>query len=109
MLERYAQNETGYGGPVLVDPELLRAFANQVEVAAESIQGIGLQSKADTAADGLPGSETQWAAGQVGHHLGLVATDISKDVSAMGTAVRGAGDRYEVDDASLARIFEGLF
>jgi hypothetical protein len=41
--------------------------------------------------------------------LGLSAKDIVKDITAMGHAVRGAGDRYEVDDAALANVFQQLF
>jgi hypothetical protein len=94
---------------VLVDPEVLRAFAAQVDVAAIAIANIDVRGAATNSADGLPGSSTQWAAREVGHHLGLAAHDIVKDVSAMGTAVRGAGDRYEVDDATLAGTFKKLF
>jgi hypothetical protein len=94
---------------LLVDPEVLRAFAAQVDAAAASISGLDVSSAATTAADGLPGSSTQWAARQVGHHLGLAAKDIAKDIENMGHAVRGAGDRYEVDDAALAGIFKQLF
>jgi hypothetical protein len=94
---------------VLVDPEVLRAFAAQVDAVAATISGIDVGSTATTAADGLPGSETQWAARQVGHHLGLAAKDIVKDITSMGQAVRGAGDRYEVDDNALAGTFKQLF
>ena len=61
------------------------------------------------AVDGVNGSDTQWAARQVGRHLGLAAADIVEDVNAMGRAVRGAGDRYEVEDAGLAGTFKQLF
>lgn len=71
--------------------------------------GTNVGGVATTAADGLPGSETQWAARVIGEHLGLAANDIAKDIGAMGSAVRGAGDRYEVDDAGLAGTFKGLF
>jgi hypothetical protein len=37
------------------------------------------------------------------------ANAISKNVADMGTAVRGAGDRYEVEDNALAGNFDGLF
>jgi hypothetical protein len=94
---------------VLVDPEVLRAFAAKVDAVAATINGLDVGSVATTAADGLPGSETQWAARQVGDHLGLAADDIVNDITAMGQAVRGAGDRYEVDDAALAGIFKQLF
>lgn len=94
---------------MLVDPEVLRAFAAQVDSAAASISGLDVSGAATTSADGLPGSSTQWAARQVGHHLGLAAKDIAKDIQNMGVAVRGAGDRYEVDDAALAGIFKQLF
>jgi hypothetical protein len=94
---------------LLVDPEVLRAFAAQVDAVAATIGGLGVGSAATTAGDGLPGSGTQWAARQVGHHLGLAANDIVKDIGYMGAAVRGAGDRYEVDDATLAGTFKQLF
>jgi hypothetical protein len=94
---------------VLVDPEVLRAFAAQVNSVAATIGGLDVDSVATSAADGLPGSETQWAARQVGHHLGLAARDIVKDIENMGNAVRGAGDRYEVEDNALAGLFKQLF
>jgi hypothetical protein len=94
---------------LLVDPEVLRAFAAQVDAAAATIGALDVGSVATDAADGLPGSETQWVARQVGHHLGLAAKDIVKDITAMGQAVRGAGGRYEVDDAALANVFQQLF
>ena len=94
---------------MLVDPEVLRAFAGQVDATAATIGGLDVGGVAESAADGVPGSTTQWAARQVGHHLGLAANDIVKDVENMGNAVRGAGDRYEVDDAALAGIFKQLF
>ncbi|MDZ4269813.1 MAG: type VII secretion target [Mycobacterium sp.] len=94
---------------MLVDPDVLRAFAAQVDAAAATISGIDVGTTATTAADGLPGSETQWAARHVGVHLGLIADDIANDVTSMGRAVRGAGDRYEVTDEGLAGDFKGLF
>lgn len=94
---------------MLVDPEVLRAFAAQVDAVAATISGLDVGSAATTAADGLPGSSTQWAARQIGHHLGLAANDIVKDIESMGSSVRGAGDRYEVDDATLAGTFKQLF
>jgi hypothetical protein len=97
------------GGSVLVDPEVLRAFAAQVDAAAAAISGLDVGGAAESAADGLPGSTTQWTAREVGHHLGLAAKDIVKDIENMGNAVRGAGDRYQVDDAALADVFKKLF
>jgi len=94
---------------MLVDPELLRGFAQQVDTTTAAMSGSDLQGKVSSAADGLPGSATQWATREVGEHLGLAAHDIIQDVSAMGIAVRGAGDRYEVEDHSLAASFKGLF
>ena len=88
---------------------MLRAFAAQVDAAATTISGIDVGTTAIDAADGLPGSETQWSARQVGGHLGLAANDIVQDIVAMGRAVRGAGDRYEVSDADLAGDFTQLF
>lgn len=92
-----------------VDPDVLRAFASQVDVVAGAINGLDVETAATSAADGLPGSGTQWAARRIGPHLGSAAADIVKDIGAIGTAVRGAGDRYEVEDAALANTFEKLF
>jgi uncharacterized protein YukE len=94
---------------VLVNPDVLRAFATQVDTAAETISDIDLGGIATTAADGLPGSETQWATRQVGMTISQGATDLVNDITAMGQAVRGAGDRYEVADADLAEDFGWLF
>ena len=94
---------------MLVDPGILRAFAAQVDAAATTIAGIGVGATATAAADALPGSETQWSARQVGTHLGLIADDIANDITSMGVAVRGAGDRYEVTDDDLAGDFKELF
>lgn len=92
-----------------MDPEILKAFAAQVDAAAASLRGLDIGGTATTSADGLPGSTTQWAARQVGHHLGLSAEDIVNDINTMAGAVRGAGDRYQVDDSDLALTFKHLF
>jgi Excreted virulence factor EspC, type VII ESX diderm len=94
---------------VLVDPEVLRAFAAEVDAVAVTMSGLDVGGAATTAADGVNGSDTQWAARQAGRHLGLAAKDIGRDIDYMGSAVRGAGDRYEVDDAALAGLFTQLF
>lgn len=76
---------------MLVDPDVLRAFAAQVEAAAGALNGLDVGHTATTAADGLPGSSTQWATRQVGERLGRIAADLLGDIFAMGDAVRGAG------------------
>ena len=94
---------------MLVDPELLRAFASQVGVASTAIAETNLGHATASAADGLTGSTTQWAAGLVGEHLGGIISGISAEVAKMGEAVRGAGDNYQVQDDTLANSFTGLF
>ncbi|MDT5337373.1 MAG: hypothetical protein QOD90_2878 [Mycobacterium sp.] len=94
---------------MLVNPDLLRAFAGQVDHASAEMNGLNVDGVAGGAADGLPGSETQWAVREIGDHVYLAAKDIIDDVSAIGVAVRGAGDRYEVEDAALASGFGRLF
>jgi len=94
---------------VLVDPEILRAFAARVDSAATAINAIDLGAIAPAAADGVPGSDTQWAAREIGRHIGMAAADVVKDIDAMGQAVRGAGERYEVEDQALAGTFDKLF
>jgi hypothetical protein len=97
------------GALVLVDPELLRAFAGQVDAASMAMSGVNVDGTASGGADGLPGSETQWATRQVGDDVYLVAKDIVDDVASIGIAVRGAGERYEVEDDALAHGLKRLF
>jgi hypothetical protein len=87
---------------LLVNPELLRAFAAQVDTASASIRSADVGHKATTAADGIPGSTTQWAMRVVGEHMTQKANDIAKNITDLGVAVRGAGDKYEVEDSTLA-------
>ncbi|MCK0177603.1 hypothetical protein [Mycolicibacterium sp. F2034L] len=94
---------------MLVDPELLRAFSEQVDIAAGDIEDVDLGGKTSSAGDALPGSTTQWAVKTVGEHFGRLVEELSQNVSAMGTAVRGAGDLFEVADDVLASDFDGLF
>jgi hypothetical protein len=94
---------------VEVDPEILRAFAGQVDTASGLIREADAGHKVATAADGLDGSTTQWAARLVGAHVKQVADDITANVDHMGVAVRGAGDTYEASDAGLADSFTGIF
>ena len=61
------------------------------------------------AADGLPSSTTQWAAHAVGEHFTQLVTKLADNVTKMGQAVRGAGDRFEVADDALASSFDRLF
>jgi Excreted virulence factor EspC, type VII ESX diderm len=94
---------------LLVNPELLRAFACQVETASAAIGSADVGQKAATAADGIPTSTTEWAMRVVGEHMTQQANAIAKNVTDMGVAVRGAGDRYEVEDGVLTGAFDGLF
>ena len=94
---------------LLVDPEILSAFAGQVDVASDSIRGANVGTKAATAADSLQGSTTQWAARLIATHLGEQTTVIADNVTVMGSAVRGASRNYEVTDEALAGNFEGIF
>ncbi len=92
-----------------VDPEILRAFAGQVDIAAGLIREADVGAKVGAAADGLDGSTTQWAARLVGAHVKQVVDEIAANVHEMGVAVRGAGDTYEVADSGLAGSFKGIF
>jgi hypothetical protein len=94
---------------LLVNPELLRTFASQVDTASATIRSADVGHEATTAADGIPASTTQWAMRLVGTHLAERANAIAKNVADMGVAVRGAGDKYEVEDNALAGAFDGLF
>jgi len=94
---------------LLVNPELLRAFAGLVDTASSTVKSADVGHKATTAADGLPASTTQWAMRLVGEHMAQQANDIATNITKMGAAVRGAGDKYEVEDNALAGAFDGLF
>lgn len=91
-----------------VDPEILRAFAGQVDIASGLIREADVGTTVATAADDLDGATTQWAARLVGAHVKAVADEIATSVGAMGAAVRGAGSAYEVTDSELARSFNGI-
>lgn len=94
---------------VLVDPQVLRAFAGHVDVVSETITDAAVGQKVSSAADGLPASTTQWAARSVGEHFTQLADQLAQNVTRMGEAVRGAGDTFEVADVALASTFDGLF
>ncbi|BBY17747.1 type VII secretion target [Mycolicibacterium litorale] len=94
---------------MLVDPEVLRAFAHQVDIAAADIDEADVGGKTSSAGDALPGSTTQWAVWTVGEHFSRMATQLADNVTKMGQAVRGAGDTFEVADGALAGQFDGLF
>lgn len=92
-----------------VDPDILRAFAGRVDIASGLIREADVGGTVAGAADGLDGSTTQWAARLVGAHVKEVAERIATNVSDMGSAVRGAGNTYEVTDADLADSFQEIF
>lgn len=92
-----------------VDPEILRAFAGQVDAASCAVREADVGHRVNTAADGLPGSTTQWAVRLVGVHVGAQANAIAANLTEMGQAVRGAGNTYEVTDEDLAGSFKGIF
>lgn len=92
-----------------VDPEILRALAGQVDSAAGVITAADVGGATSKAAEGLPGSTTQWAVRAVGEHFSTVADQLAHNVTKLGQAVRGAGDTYEVTDDALAGTLDGLF
>lgn len=94
---------------MLVDSEILRAFAGHVDVVSQRIAGAPVGPTTTSAADGLPASSTQWAARSVGEHLTQVADRLAHNVMRMGEAVRGAADTFEVSDETLADTFDGVF
>ncbi|OCB14189.1 hypothetical protein A5717_11325 [Mycolicibacterium porcinum] len=94
---------------MLVDPDMLRGLADQVQVASTTITSADVGTKTQSAADGLPGATTQWAVRSVGEHFSQMATKLADNVAKMGQAVRGAGDAFEVTDDALANDFDGLF
>ncbi len=94
---------------MLVDPEVLRTLASQTDAASSTISSAGVGNKTTSAADGLPGSTTQWSTRAVGEHFAQMANKLADNVTKMGQAVRGAGDAFEVTDDALASDFDGLF
>jgi uncharacterized protein YukE len=94
---------------MLVNPELLKGFASQVDSASAAIKSADVGHVASTSADGLQGSTTQWAMRLVGDHMTSQVNAIAKNVADMGTAVRGAANKYEVSDDALASTFDGIF
>lgn len=91
-----------------VDPGVLRSLANQADDAASALLTADFGGKAQRAADCVNGSSTQWAARLVALELRSRAESISDSMTAIGGAVRGAGNTFEVEDAALAGTFESL-
>ena len=79
-----------------------------MELASTAIREADVGHKVSTAADGLEGSTTRWAAQLVGAHMTAIADNLAENVGHMGVAVRGAGDRYEVTDSDLVSTFAGI-
>lgn len=92
-----------------VDPQVLRGLAGQADRVSGVITSANVGTKASTAADGLPGSTTQWSAHAVGTHFTTMADQLAHNVAKMGQAVRGAGGAFDVADDSLAGTLDGLF
>lgn len=94
---------------MLVDPEILRAFAGQVDAASSAIREADVGRRVNTAADGLDGSATQWAARLVGAHVAERVDVIAANLTELAQAVRGAGNTYEVTDSALSGSFDSVF
>lgn len=92
-----------------VDPQVLRALAGQVDGASTVISSADVGGTTVSAADGLPGSTTQWATRAVGEHFSSIATKLAENVTKIGQAVHGAGDAFDVTDDALASDLDGLF
>lgn len=78
---------------VQVDPQVLRAFAGQVDGVGGVIAEAGLGAAVSSSGDALPRSTTQWAGYAVGEHFAGLATILADNVARMGEAVRGQYDR----------------
>jgi len=94
---------------VQVDPQVLRAFAGQVDAVAGAVSGANLCAAVSSCGDGLSPSTAQWAGHAVGDHFAQTVAALADNVAKTGRAVRGAGDTYEVADDALALSFDGLF
>ncbi|MDY6810882.1 MAG: type VII secretion target [Actinomycetota bacterium] len=94
---------------MLVDPDVLRSLSAQ---SAEAAAGIGTADVAGVtarAADGLNGSTTQWATRLIATHLHQQSESLVENMDAIGKAVRGAGDTFNVTDQDLAAGLNGLW
>jgi hypothetical protein len=94
---------------VLVDPDILRAVADQTAITSSMVNDAETGRKVATAGDGLPGSSTQWAARLLGDDVAKQAETISLSVTKLGNAVRGASNGYEVTDIELEGSLRGIF
>jgi hypothetical protein len=84
-------------------------LAGQVDAAAGVITVTDVGAATSTAAEGLPGSTTQWGVRTVGEHFSTMADQLVLNVTKLGQAVRGAGDAFDVTDDALAGTLDGLF
>ncbi|MFC6012506.1 type VII secretion target [Nocardia lasii] len=93
---------------MLVDPAILRTFANSVDEASQTVAATDLAGKIAAVFEGLPGSQAQWAARRAGEVVRTPLNEFAGDIASMGTAVRGAASTYEVADDDLAASFRAL-
>lgn len=93
---------------MLVDPAILRTFANSVDGASQTVAATDLAGKIAAVFDGLPGSQAQWAARRTGEVVRTPLNEFTSDITSMGTSVRGAAGTYEVADEDLAGGFRAL-
>ncbi|MBA0048861.1 hypothetical protein MLB1_21395 [Mycobacteroides sp. LB1] len=94
---------------MLVDPKILRAFAGSVDHASSLVHDADVGKKVTTAADGLNGSATQWAARTIGANVSTAFDKIADGLKREAAAVRGTGDTFQVKDEDLAGTFKTLW
>lgn len=94
---------------MFVDPTILKAFAGSVDHASALVRDADAGKKVTTAADGLNGSTTQWAARMIGANVNAAFTAIGDQLTNEAKAVRGTGETFHVKDEDLAAAFNKLW
>ena len=94
---------------MLVDPEILRAFAAQTTTTAGVIDENTLKGAVSQGFAGMSGSSCLWVARLVDEFAAGLTEALSEGFNGMASAARGSADNYEATDEFLAASFGGTF
>lgn len=87
---------------MLVDPEILRAFAGETSRTSDSIADNQLAGDVTAAFAGMPGSTSAWMAKSVEDFVRGLVIGLSDGFDELARSASGAANTFEVTDQGLA-------
>ena len=93
---------------VLVNPAILRQYAETVDATASSIKNTTIPDRMKELSGLLPGSRTAFMASGGMSEIQLVAKKVAVQYEAMAGAVRNAAGEYEATDEELSAALDKI-